>query len=78
MAKNSYVHSDDIRVALGTTVKRKNKEMLQNIANSQRITIGKLAGLILENKLIELQKEGKLDDLDNLRLTDLFDLESLI
>lgn len=78
MAKARYKNSSDLKVPLSSSVKTEHKEILSKISKAQGTSIGRLAGMIIEDKLNQIQKEGKLDDLDNLRLADLFDLERLI
>lgn len=83
MAKNKYKDSNYkkegcMKTPLSVSVKIGDKEILSNISKSQGISVGKLSGLIIESWIKSLEKEGKLEDLDALRIRDLFDLEILI
>lgn len=72
-----YKKESEVRVMLGASIKRKNKQLLKDFANKRGITEGKLASYIVEQWLLDARANGILDNND-IHIKDLFNLVELI
>ena len=72
-----YKKESEVRVMLGASIKRKNKQLLKEFANQRGITEGKLASYIVEQWLLDDRDNGILDNND-IHIKDLFNLVELI
>lgn len=72
-----YKKESEVRVMLGASIKRKNKQLLKEFANKRGITEGKLASYIVEQWLLDARANRILDNND-IHIKDLFNLVELI